>query len=383
MKKLIFDEELVITQYYAFRSSTEVAKIYGCSDQTIIRVLQRNGIDRVGWKVPERKPSRKYAPLDDAERQRIIDEYIRCGKMRDVAVITNHSQNTVSKVIHNANIEIAVPGQKITDDEILADIAEGLTRQEIADRHGVHVENLARRMHRLGVHARYAPPISKSGTIGKPFEKQPLSDVWHWSDDGKAFVDKHYLGQYEYIEQRQRRFRIKCKTCGEILDRERSSIRTKAVCCDKCKEQERNQKELQDKRIELMRFFYAIKEFKTPKVCAKCGDTFYSQYPNAKYCSKTCKQKAKRKQNNYRERCRKYGVYYDPSVSRDKVIERDDGICQICGIKCNPNDKSWGSSGATYPTLDHIIPLAKGGTHTWDNVQCACGLCNSNKRDIV
>ena len=45
--------------------------------------------------------------------------------------------------------------------------------------------------------------------------------------------------------------------------------------------------------------------------------------------------------------------------------------------------KEWGSFGPTYPTLDHIIPLAKGGTHTWNNVQCACAMCNSEKRDIV
>jgi 5-methylcytosine-specific restriction endonuclease McrA len=35
------------------------------------------------------------------------------------------------------------------------------------------------------------------------------------------------------------------------------------------------------------------------------------------------------------------------------------------------------------PTVDHIIPLAKGGTHTWDNVQLAHWSCNSDKRDII
>lgn len=32
-------------------------------------------------------------------------------------------------------------------------------------------------------------------------------------------------------------------------------------------------------------------------------------------------------------------------------------------------------------TLDHIIPLSKGGTHTWDNVQLAHMSCNAGKCD--
>jgi 5-methylcytosine-specific restriction endonuclease McrA len=35
----------------------------------------------------------------------------------------------------------------------------------------------------------------------------------------------------------------------------------------------------------------------------------------------------------------------------------------------------------TAPTVDHIIPLARGGSHTWDNVQLAHHLCNSLKGD--
>ena len=33
------------------------------------------------------------------------------------------------------------------------------------------------------------------------------------------------------------------------------------------------------------------------------------------------------------------------------------------------------------PTLDHILPLSRGGLHTYDNTQLLCQSCNSRKKD--
>ena len=43
--------------------------------------------------------------------------------------------------------------KKITDEQLSQAIDEGLTRQEIADKYGMHVESIARRMQRLGKYA--------------------------------------------------------------------------------------------------------------------------------------------------------------------------------------------------------------------------------------
>ena len=87
--------------------------------------------------------------------------------------------------------------------------------------------------------------------------------------------------------------------------------------------------------------------------------------------------------DNHKRRAIKFGCAYDPSVTREKLIEKYGLVCAICGGKCDPNDKSWGSFGALYPTLDHIVPMSKGGSHTWDNVQVAHMICNSKKGNYM
>ena len=53
------------------------------------------------------------------------------------------------------------------------------------------------------------------------------------------------------------------------------------------------------------------------------------------------------------------------------VLEADDGVCGICGGDLDPFDFH----------VDHVIPLARGGEHSYANVQVAHPLCNWRKRD--
>ena len=71
-----------------------------------------------------------------------------------------------------------------------------------------------------------------------------------------------------------------------------------------------------------------------------------------------------------------------------KLYKRDDGICKICGKKCNYNDYREDENGSfiagnDYPSIDHIVPISKGGQHTWDNVQLAHMICNSIKNNKI
>jgi 5-methylcytosine-specific restriction endonuclease McrA len=81
---------------------------------------------------------------------------------------------------------------------------------------------------------------------------------------------------------------------------------------------------------------------------------------------------------SYRARARKYGVEYTP-LNRLLVFQRDGYRCGICGKKVNKRLK--------YPhpmsvSLDHVVPMALGGGHTYANVQCAHLICNGRKSHL-
>ena len=86
----------------------------------------------------------------------------------------------------------------------------------------------------------------------------------------------------------------------------------------------------------------------------------------------------------HKQRAVRYGVEYDPTVTRDELIARDGLRCRICGGMCDPNDSSYGNGfGALSPTIDHIIPMSRGGGHVWGNVRVVHSICNSKKGNRV
>lgn len=68
-------------------------------------------------------------------------------------------------------------------------------------------------------------------------------------------------------------------------------------------------------------------------------------------------------------------------LSWHSLVELDGFKCSYCGILTDPEDRSWGTFGPTYPTLDHMVPLIRGGDHTIENSCLACGECNTSKNN--
>lgn len=56
-----------------------------------------------------------------------------------------------------------------------------------------------------------------------------------------------------------------------------------------------------------------------------------------------------------------------------RIYENQNGKCAYCGQRRN----------IKYMTVDHIIPLSKGGTNDIGNLQCTCKRCNNLKGDMM
>lgn len=105
-----------------------------------------------------------------------------------------------------------------------------------------------------------------------------------------------------------------------------------------------------------------------------------------RYCGAKCRDRAARErareslqlaEHRQRRRARKRKAYVAP-VYRKRIFERDDWKCQICGEAVRRKVQV---PHPLAPTIDHIIPLADGGTHEPANVQTAHFLCNARKCD--
>ncbi|HLO85099.1 MAG TPA: HNH endonuclease [Nostocaceae cyanobacterium] len=62
-----------------------------------------------------------------------------------------------------------------------------------------------------------------------------------------------------------------------------------------------------------------------------------------------------------------------PLEVREFVFQRDKYQCQSCGKVV----------GETQLTIDHIIPLARGGQNDISNLQTLCLTCNQRKTDKI
>jgi 5-methylcytosine-specific restriction endonuclease McrA/ribosomal protein S27AE len=116
-----------------------------------------------------------------------------------------------------------------------------------------------------------------------------------------------------------------------------------------------------------------------PRKCKECGEEYAPKsLRQSVFCSAACSRSGGKSSSNgmtYRQRAARFGVAYEP-VGRLKVFIRDGWRCMICGGKIlrrkNPNHPK-------APSLDHRVPMSRGGSHTYANVQCAHRQCNSIK----
>lgn len=112
--------------------------------------------------------------------------------------------------------------------------------------------------------------------------------------------------------------------------------------------------------------------------CADCGRTWPSTFAQASRCP-SCSVSHRRAVKRMRNAFRRGAPSISGQVVTDsEIFERDGWRCQLCGDPVLPFIKGLHPRQAS---IDHIVPVSKGGEHVAANLQLAQLGCNSAKRD--
>lgn len=165
-----------------------------------------------------------------------------------------------------------------------------------------------------------------------------------------------------------------CRHCGRSFKPRRRS--TAVYCSERCGIAAWDKRKKAERRAQL------------PLVeCAGCGKRFQARRAGVRTCGDRCAKRAWVNLNKdraheavLRRRARLKGVFVE-SVNRIAVFVRDEWTCRLCG---RPTPRRLiGTRSPDRPTVDHIVPVSRGGEHAYHNVQCVCSRCNSRKGATV
>jgi 5-methylcytosine-specific restriction endonuclease McrA len=164
-----------------------------------------------------------------------------------------------------------------------------------------------------------------------------------------------------------------CVECGEPFPANR---RGRTVCGTACQ----YRRHYRIRGLDHQRMRSGIVELSAK--CVECGVSFrYWGNPEntqrRRTCGKQCGTKRARRLENRRRRARLRAVERVPYDDLS-IFERDGWYCRICSGPTRREARGSVSDPAA-PTIDHIVPLSKGGADAPWNVQCAHRGCNARK----
>lgn len=269
--------------------------------------------------------------------------------------------------------------------------SQGHTMQEVADKFAMSI----------GTVQQICKGVAPQKSNVKPANKGVLkSDIEVAQFISERMPEVEYAGNYTGADGRAD---IKCKTCGTVFNRSMISIRKRHCACPECAkrkadrinteraemkrlktEQKREEREALKTARERKREHERQEKYKAKKhPCAVCGTIT----DRPKYCSDTCMKKACGKAKEQRRRVRIKAQMIDNDITVEGLFRRDAGKCWLCGERCNFEDYTVRDgnfiAGDWYPSIDHVLPISKGGEHSWNNVRLAHHRCNWKKRDKI
>lgn len=207
-----------------------------------------------------------------------------------------------------------------------------------------------------------------------------------------------FEGEFEYhsgFSNVDSHFLILCKKCNKTFSRSANLMRkkNKTVKCDHCAFEEKRDKQLMLERDRLLKSSAKLTSCLRMvyiNQCVRCRELFAND-KEKKFCSERCGKRERDARYLHEKRLKRLnrmsGHKVDKDISLFKLYERDKGVCYLCKEECD-YDSHTITNGAfivddKYPTIEHVVPISKGGSHTWDNVKLACFICNTKKGSAI
>jgi 5-methylcytosine-specific restriction endonuclease McrA len=172
-----------------------------------------------------------------------------------------------------------------------------------------------------------------------------------------------------------------CPECGARFDTNRAR---QEFCTKRCGDLSRTR--VRDRA----RVYPSTARPPVERVCERCGAAFQAAgiaINLRRFCSRRCARLSRPTtpgagaHGGHRRRADEYGCEYKTGLSWRLLLAEDGPACWLCGEDVDPADKrlsgrSW-TVGVRHPSVDHVVPLARGGHHVRSNVRLAHMGCNS------
>lgn len=243
--------------------------------------------------------------------------------------------------------------------------------------------------------------------MGGPIVDQRLTEEMVADYVNRSGFD--YVGGYQ---SQNKPITVKCRDCGRTFERQfhifRDVVNGTWQCNNACplcradnqeekakrrealiaeKREREAQEKAQRKAEQLSRQVsdQLIRRLAT-RVCKNCGKEFcieLSDYRSEIYCSEACQKRCHDRIKRDKRIRRMKAREMDQDITLEKLFKRDGGACYLCGRMCDWEDSEVIDgqfvAGESYPSIDHVKPISKGGAHTWENIKLACRHCNTVK----
>ena len=337
--------------------------------------------------------------LHDSRRQSCAQLLMAGYSVESVARDLGISNPTVYKYARESEIDMRKrPGAVRSmvaehESDIRQMIASGCSYQEVADRVCMNKETVRAYCLSRGLRSTAATRSKQMLT------ESEIADRVKAIDSALTYIDGY--------KNNKSKIRISCSRCGQEINMTLYSLehihgkkRNKCPACakkdrqkklnDAKKEQDLALVKIRAERAKTRRLIQEERERELLKrekdkehECCVCG----AITTRPKYCSEKCAARAESKRRETIRRMKIADAMVDRDITLESLYKRDHGVCYICRCKTNFEDYTVRDAtvicGNWYPSIDHVIPLAKGGKHSWQNVKLAHRICNSRKSDSV